>query len=348
MRAARYGPGVLRPLPRRFAVSAFLLNCTLAACGGDNLADADAAPGDDATDMVDAIQLFDGAADAADADAGIDAPIDVQPASLPGRWRLVGFESTSAGGATFATRDVEQNVTYAGRHTYARVNGTMTLAPDRAASTVSVLVAGHVLTFPGAGSAHEAMSVTGSAGAGVLGAQSFTPAGGSALAFTTHADGTITDTVTLGSFGPTQLTWERAEMLPALAGLSSQGNIVQLQPDTATPLAHPRAAIAWDRPGIGAGYTLGNDIALSFIGGAAAYPLLVTYVLPEYTDNIDGTTISIGYAIVYDDVNGNGRFDQGAAVGGGDGGVDAGGMTDGDPLRGVSPIVLTVRSQPIA
>jgi hypothetical protein len=185
------------------------------------------------------------------------------------------------------------------------------------------------------------MAVFGNVLAGTLGSASFTPLTGSPLSFRTNADGSITDTTVLGSFGNVSLTWARADVLPALAGISSQVYAIRLQPDTATPLQHPRAAIAWDRPGSGTGYTLVGDAPLAFIGSTqAAYTVTVTYVQPDYTATFDGTTFSLGYVIVYDDVNGNGVYDAGNVSMSADGGV----VTDGDPLRGVSRVVVTVRS----
>ncbi len=328
-----------------------------AACTESNpVADADVVSTDVGSDAFDGLELHDEGPDVTD--ASMDVPVDVQPARLPGRWRLVGFSSTSAGGATLSLTDADTRISYSGRNTYGRANGTMSLAADRMESTVAVLIEGHVLTVPTVGSASEAMAVFGSATSGTLGAESFAPASGPRIAFTTSADGAIHNELSLGSFGRVQLAWARADALAAPAGLSSQGLVIQLQAGTAAPLAHPRVAVAWDRPGLGAGYTTSNDLGAVFAGGGntAAVPVLVTYVLPEYTTAFDGTSFSIGYVIAYDDVNDNGRFDSASAIGP-DGGTDGGptmdasvgsdgsvGPAGGDPVRGVSRVLITVRS----
>lgn len=332
-----------------------------AACpGSDTGTDADANSDavfiDVASDGLDGLELLEAGVDAMDARAEV--PVDVQPAPLPGHWRLVGFVSTRTSGETMALTDTETHLTLAGRATYGRVNGTMTLASDRMESTLAVLLEGHVLTDTTVGSASEAMAAAGSAAQGTLGPASFGTAAGATTVFATSADGTITNSASLGTLGRVELTWARADTLPVPAGLSAQGYVLQLQPGMAAPLAHPRVAIAWDRPGLGAGYRTTSDQPAVFAGGGgvAAVSVLVTYVLPEYTATFDGTTFSLGYVMAYDDVNDNGRFDSTAATGN-DGGFDGGttgdaatgldgsrGPADGDPVRGVSRVVITVRS----
>lgn len=330
---ARYGPFVRTPW--------FLMGWMVCAgCSGPSTPDSgDTDATMDVLDASDSLELLDASSETADAAA--DVPFDVQPASLPGRWRLVRFSSVSAGGSTLDLTDVDQNVNFGGVPTYARVNGTLSLEPTRMVSTVGVAVGGHVFIAPGVGTA-DAMGVYGNTVGGMLGPMSFEPTSGSPIAFRTLADGTITMNASLPMFGNVVLGWQRIDAFPAVSGLATQAQIVRLAPTTAAPLAHPRAALAWDRPGQGTGFVMASDAALTFIGNSptAAFNVSVTYVLPEYTATIGATTLSIAHLVVYDDANDNGRFDEGTGTTSGDGGT----TVDGDPVRGVSRVVITVRS----
>jgi len=275
-------------------------------------------------------------------------PADVAPASLPGRWRLIGWSST-VGGAVLTLGATDRLVSYAGRAAQARVNGTLVLEPGHLARTWAFLLDGHVAITRTAQSASDAMAITVSMLPGTLGAQTFTPIGSPDVVFDTNADGTISESLDTPTFGTARLTWTRDDRPVALASLTAQTLVVTLRPDLAAPFAHPRAALAWDLPGMSTGMVLTNDSALTFVSsGEAGYNLVLSNVPPNVSRTLGSTSVALANVIVYDDLDANGQYDPPVSSSLDAGTVDAVPPPDGAPvtdlLRGVSRVQITARS----
>ena len=258
--------------------------------------------------------LVDDASDAQLADAG----------SLLGRWRMTALDIMANGTTTHFT---DTNAALPGTTVEGRCNGLMTLEQNRIALAYGVLVTDHFLPRADAPTYAAAIGAAGVTAPGTLQGNSFViPPGTTSVDFTAHADGTISFTDAMSG---NVSTYSRADSLPIEAsGLISQSLVVRWNPTASMPLAHPRAALAWDNAG-GATVTLTNDAPLVFgPNNFAGFALNAVSVPPAASGDIGGTQVAIAYVIAYDDVDQSGAYDP----------------AGGDVLRGMSPAAVAYRS----
>ena len=93
-------------------------------------------------------------------------------------------------------------------------------------------------------------------------------------------------------------------------------------------LAHPRLALAWDKPGTNTGVVYSNDVAISFGAfNTAQYGLNVIAPPATAIGLLGGTQVAIAYLVVYDDTNLANAYEAGV-----------------DSLRGISSVALVWRA----
>lgn len=253
-------------------------------------------------------------------------PLDAGAApSLLGRWRAVAVTVRTLAGDTVRLTDVDQPVVtdpMTGATTPFRANGYLTLDETRLSTALGLLASGFF--YASADRGMDSYSATGTTIPGLYdrASQTFTvPGGASVVRFTALSADRLsyTDAVT-----GTVTEYARATSLAGeLATINGVAGAQLRHPMSAGPFARARAALLWGAP-TGAARVESHGYALTFMSGYASMPLALGST-PEatVTHTVDGVRAAVAYPIVYDDVDGDGRFDPSS-----------------DALRGVSPVVI--------
>lgn len=257
---------------------------------------------------------------------------DVQgpPMDLVGRWRIVRYQFQRMDGAAVTLTDTPSLYTdpMTGNSAMVRTNGVLNLTPSRFALTLSALAGDHIYST-GAGPMGDTLSVTGFAVPGLLDdrAGRFDVTGGQAQ-YTLRATGPDAVQLTFsGGSGVVDLA--RATTAPALDRINALGGVERLRPAQQRPMAHPRAALFWVRPGV-RGLTETHGVALQFVGNWAQFPLVIADAPePGVRFVLQGVELAAAMILVYDDVDDDRRMNLG----------------NGDSLRGMSSVTLVWRTE---
>lgn len=253
-------------------------------------------------------------------------PVDAGTApSLLGRWRAVAVTVRSITGETVRLTDVDQPVVtdpMTGATSPFRVNGYLTLDETRVSTALGLLSTGFFYASSDRG--RDTYSATGTTVPGLYdrATQTFTVSGGASvlrlvalstnrISYTEPEGGTVTEYARAADLGG------------SLTAINSVVGAQLRHPMSAGPFARARAALLWGAPA-SATRVESHGYALSFMSGYASMPLALGST-PEASaiHTVDGVRAAVAYPIVYDDVDGDGRFDP-----------------SNDALRGVSPVVI--------
>ncbi|MEZ4408134.1 MAG: hypothetical protein R3A52_16905 [Polyangiales bacterium] len=258
-----------------------------------------------------------------DSGTPVDAPAG--PVIL-GRWRAVAITVSTGTGERVRLTDVDQPVVTdpsTGMTAPFRANGFLTLEETRLSMAFGLLASGYFYASTDA-SGMDSYSASGVTVPGLYdpATQSFNISGGaSAVRFTVASADRISYTDP-GSGSVTE--YERVTALGlARTTVNSVAGAQLRHPTSASPFTRPRAAVLWAAPA-GSARVETHGYAITFMGNFASMPLVLGST-PEASviHTVDGVSAAVGYPIVYDDLDGDGRFD---------------GATD--VLRGVSPVVI--------
>lgn len=221
---------------------------------------------------------------------------------LRGRWRIVGFESNGA--LPLSLTDRNQNVQLPGIGlTPGRVNGLMSITPERISFASALLFADHIFPDPAISEFEKAFQVDGGAAPGRLEEGVFVLAGSNIeYRFSQGQDDTIVQVDDRGSI----ITWERAEDLPETTSILAEGQAA-LFGATSPPPARPRFCLAWDLPGDD--ISTDADEPLDFVSGYAYFPVALTKAPNDALHPVGDHRIAIAHLLVYDDVDDNGIFE---------------------------------------
>ena len=244
----------------------------------------------------------------ADASLATDASalVDATVASLNGRWRLTRFEFDGEDGARRTLTDVDAPlVNAAGETVPARANGTLTLADDRLALSVSTLINNHFYVY-GTG-----YSANGFGAPGLLDQVTgrFTlPGSAMGVSLLRNADGTVS--ITGDGFGTNRLTYSRAPIAPSVDRLSAIGlaMIAEMPPPPTGP--NLRVALFWDLVGA-VPNTETHGVAVRFAGRFATYPIVLAGPPPvEVRARIGIATVALARVALYVDQDGSLTYDR--------------------------------------
>lgn len=288
----------------------------------------DGGPTRDLPDPIDV--FFPGDTGAPPTDTGR-PPGDAPRTPVMGRWRVVGWQGPpDARGAriTLTDRNAPYTDPASGIVTQVRANGVLHLEEGRLGLTFGTLAGDHFYVYDHTRTLAEGYSATGFTAPGLLDddAGTFTATGGAMVSFDRHADGTIS---LADRMAGTTVTFARAPSAPTRATINAVGAAQLHRPMLSAPLARPRVALFWDRPGA-MPFVETNGYALMFgVGGYAAYPLVLAGP-PDASVRavVGGAPVALAFIVVYDDVNNNTRLDAGV-----------------DVTRGLSPVGIVWRGE---
>lgn len=251
-------------------------------------------------------------------------PIDVGLGSIEGTYRLVGYDTPDGDGGVLHVTDTNVPIT-SGDVTYdIRGNGMLFLTSTRISEALGFLLNDHFYVSDTSMDAASSFSAYGFAAPGTLAGTTFSIFTMS-LMFERNADGTI---VQVDTTAGTRVTWAPTSVSPGVTSIAIEGEAQLWHSTMSAPFVAPRVALAWDRPGFSTGASFDNDAPIAFGPfNAANYTIRVASPPPDAVGAIGGTLVGLGYPIVYDDTNRNGRFDPGV-----------------DSLRGVGSVAVGWRS----
>lgn len=247
-----------------------------------------------------------------DARPPVDAP-RLPGSTVTGTWRAVRYEAPDPdrGMVTLTDRDTLFPSPDGGMGSPFRINGVLSLAETRMSLTLGTLSSGHFYPYEPSGTEDAGWSGVGYTVPGLLtvtsGAVEFeVPGGSGTFRFERTADDTL---VLLDDDSGTRTTFARDPTPATLERVNLIG--VVWRPDPAVMPTAPRAVLRWDLPGAGM-FRGTHDVALGFTA-AMPYPTVpVTIAGPpaaEVSAVTGGVTVASAYVLVYDDTNGDERFD---------------------------------------
>ncbi len=249
---------------------------------------------------------------------------DVTPGSIVGAYRLVAYDTPDGDGGMIHVTDVNTPVESGGVTYDIRGNGLLIIATNRIAESVAFLANDHSYADDTAADYASSSGMYGFAVPGALTGTTFTFFGMS-ITFEQNADGTIAQ---VDASAGTRITWAPTAIVPGRTSISLEGQAQKWRSSSSAPLATPRVALAWDRPGSAGGVITDNDSPISFGPFATAtYRIAVTSPPAGAIGALGGTSIAMGYPIVYDDTNHTGAYEPGV-----------------DTLRGVASLAVAWRS----
>lgn len=270
------------------------------------------APGVDAGVVGADVVAPDSGAQRPDARPALDAP-RLPGATVTGTWRAVRYEAPDPdrGMVVLTDRDTLFALPDGGMGSPFRVNGVLSLQETRMALTLALLSSGHLYPFTPTGADDPGWSGVGYTVPGLLTVTAASvdfeiPGGTSAFRFERTADDSL---VLLDADSGSRTTFVRDPMPARMERVNLIG--VVWRPDAAPTPTAPRAMLQWDMPGAGA-FRGSHDVTLSFMGDVAYATIPVTIAgapAAEVSAATGGVTVASAYVLVYDDTNGDERFD---------------------------------------
>lgn len=247
-----------------------------------------------------------------DARPPVDAP-RLPGSTVTGTWRAVRYEAPDPdrGMVTLTDRDTVIALPDGGMGTPFRINGVMSLAETRMSLTLGTLSSGHFYPFTPSSAEDPGWSGVGYTVPGLLTVTSASvefevPGGSGTFRFERTDDDAL---VLLDDDSGTRTTFVRDPAPTTMERVNLIG--IVWRPDPSVMPTAPRAALRWDLPGAGMFRTT-HDVALSFTA-AMPYPTVPVTIAgapaAEVSAATGGVTVASAYVLVYDDTNGDDRFD---------------------------------------